>query len=249
MLYLPWLMAKWTLTPKLPQRQMHFASLMFSDSFQSFFARGKLRGLQMTLPDNWIFVPGMMSCSDRKGRPFFTKSSFNHQKWKKSLLEDKIRLELFALGGETVTVAVHYFCLNFKSSWILIETVSFSESVLTPDKPQWIIDDKEASDFSTICSRAGLCGKAWGWRCGGLSRIFGESRPAGLDPTSWLYCLRIALEEDSAVFTPALDKENLGLSFVNSGADVKWFCWFYCVSDNTGVGEEETGFLWGPVET
>ena len=35
-----------------------------------------------------------------------------------------------------VAVMVHYFCLNFKSSWILIETVSFSESVLTPDKPQ-----------------------------------------------------------------------------------------------------------------
>ena len=52
MLYLPWLMAKWMLTPKLLQRQMHFASLMFSDRFQSFFGHGKLRGLQTTLPDN-----------------------------------------------------------------------------------------------------------------------------------------------------------------------------------------------------
>lgn len=159
MLYLSWLMAKWTLTPKLPQCQMHFASLMFSDRFQSFFGHGKLRGLQTTLPDNWIFVPGMMSCSDKKGCPFFTKSSFNHQKWKKSLLEDQIRLELFALGGEMVAVMVHYFCLNFKSSWILIETVSFSESVLTPDKPQWIIDDKEANYFSTICFWLGSAGK------------------------------------------------------------------------------------------
>lgn len=61
-----------------------------------------------------------------------------------------------------------------------------------------------------------------GWTCGGLSGIFGESRPAGLDPMSWLYCcLHVSPKEDSAVFTPALDKEKLGLSFVNSGADVK----------------------------
>ena len=93
----------------------------------------------------------------------------------------------------------------------LAKMVSVSESVLTPDVPRLIIDDKETHGCSSPVARAALGRKAWsilgGSGVGGGdpaagAGITGGSRPAAFYLMSQIdFCLTFSLNEESAIFT------------------------------------------------
>lgn len=75
--------------------------------------------------------------------------------------------------------------------------------------------------------------ETWQAKPGSLE-VVGMSRP--LSFTQCHGCFDFSVHEESAVCTLPRRNEKLGLSFVIYRADVKWFWWFYHISDNLGVG-------------